>query len=82
MNGMCQAVRGSMYEVLEYLTSIGFSEDEIKRLGIEFTEAGHTVLETDKITEADLRRVLEPEQDIAATLMYMAGRLGEAASFS
>ena len=59
-----------MYDVLEYLTSIGFPEDEIKRLGIEFTEAGQTVLETDRITEAEIRRALEPEQDIASTLMY------------
>jgi hypothetical protein len=59
-----EAVKGSMYEVLEYLTCIGFPEDEIVRLGKEFTEAGHTVLETDRIKEADIRHgALEPEED-------------------
>jgi hypothetical protein len=65
INGMPdEAVKGSMYEVLEYLTGIGFPEEEIVRLGTEFTQVGHTILETDRITEADIRRgALEPEED-------------------
>jgi hypothetical protein len=72
MNGMQQAVGGSMCEVLECLTSFGFPEDEINRLGTEFTEAGYTVLETDKITEADVRRALEPPADIVKALREAA----------
>ncbi len=60
-----EAVKGSMYELQECLTSNGFPEDEINRLWTEFTETGQTVLETDKITEADIRRALEPPADIA-----------------
>jgi hypothetical protein len=72
INGKPEAVRGSMYDVLGCLTNIGFPEANIRRLRMEFEETGHTVLETDKTTEADIRRALEPPIDIVKALREAA----------
>ena len=68
INGMPEAPRGSMCDVIEHLKRVVFQEEEIYRLCQEFTETGHTALETDRVSEAVIRHALEPDEDIVEAL--------------
>jgi hypothetical protein len=75
-DGMPQS-RGCMTrELLDYMISAGVSEEEINRGRREIEENGQTVLESTKITEAELERVLEPEEDLGKVLFCrLSGKL-------
>jgi hypothetical protein len=57
------------YEILDYLKSAGVSDEEIDRARTEIEEKGQTALESTRIVDADLGRVLEPvEGDLGRPL--------------
>jgi hypothetical protein len=68
-DGMLQSARCSTCELLDYLRSAGVSDNEINEAGREIEQKGHTVLESATITEADLKRVLEPPDDLGKVLI-------------
>ena len=60
-DGMPQSARCSTCELLDYLKSVGVSEEEINDAAREIEEKGRTVLESRKVREADLKGVLISE---------------------
>jgi hypothetical protein len=61
-------------ELLDYLRSAGVSAEEINRATREI-DAGHpAIIESTKITAADLMQALEPEQDLGKALIREARR--------
>jgi hypothetical protein len=60
-DGMPQSATCSTFELLDYLKSVGVSEEEINEAARGIEEKGRTVLESSKVSEADLKRVLTSE---------------------
>jgi hypothetical protein len=63
-DGIARARRCSTYDLVNYLRTAGVSKDEIDRLQSGILEEGRAVLESSKIVDADVERVLEPEEDL------------------
>jgi hypothetical protein len=74
-DGMLQPARCSTYELLDYLRRAGVSDNEIDEAVREIEQMGQTVLESATITEADLKRVLEPPDDLGKVLIAEARQL-------
>jgi hypothetical protein len=68
-DGMPRPTRCQTIELLAYLTSAGVPEEEIDRARRELEEEGRTLLESTKIIDAGLERVLEPEEDLGKVLL-------------
>lgn len=68
-DGMPQSMGCLTVELLGHLNSAGVSNEEINRLRREIEEKGWSILESTKIVCADLKRVLESEEDLGKALL-------------
>jgi hypothetical protein len=71
-DGTPQARRCSTYELVNYFKTAGVSKEEIDRVQSGILEKGRAVLESSKIVDADIERVLEPEEDLCRFLLREA----------
>lgn len=67
-DGMPQSRGCSTHDLLNYLNS-GVSKEEIYRARGEIEVKGWSILESNKIIDADLERVLEPKEDLGRVLL-------------